>query len=241
MLRSIYTYIKIVLFAIYIEPRYWKVKRLDKADRIDEKDTILLNTSKQLAKVVLKPLKVKVEVEGKENIPKDNTPYILTPNHGSHIDIPIVFEAMDGLIGFVSKVENQKIPFFGRWIRLIYSVYIDRSSARNAVVSLNKAAEMIKAGHPQVIFPEGTRSDDGSLNEFKAGSYKLAKKAGALVIPVAIIGSYEVLKKGSMIAKSGTVKFKIFEPLDAGLDTHEMAKKTEELIAAEMKQNNKGV
>ncbi len=241
MLRSIYTYIKIALFAIYIEPRYWKIKRLDKANRIDKKDAILLKTAKQLAKVVLNPLKIKVKFEGKEHLPKDGTPYILTPNHSSLLDIPILFEVLDGLIGFVSKEENKKIPFFGRWISLIYSVYIDRSSARNAIKSLNKGAEIIKAGHPQVIFPEGTRTRDGKVLEFKAGSYKLAKKADALVIPVAITGAYDILKKGSYFVRPGTVKVKFFEPINSELDTFEMAEFTQNLIAREIEKEAKGV
>ncbi len=234
MLRTIYTYIKLFLFLLYIEPRYWKIKRLEKAGKIAEKDAILLKTSKGLAHCVLPPLKIRVTVEGKENIPKDGRPYILTPNHSSLLDIPILFEALDEVTGFVSKEENQKIPFFGRWIRLIYSVYIDRSSARNALKSLNKGVEIIKAGHPQVIFPEGTRTLDGKILEFKAGSYKLAKKADALVLPVAIIGAFDIFKKGSKFVKPGHVIVKIFEPIDSDLDTFEMAELSQNVIAKEV-------
>ncbi len=234
MLRTIYTYIRVGLFLLFVEPRYWKIKRLDKAGRIEEKDAILLKTSKQLADCVLNSLKIDVLVEGEENVPSDNTPYILTPNHSSLLDIPILFRAMDNLTGFVSKKENKKIPFVGRWISLLYSVYIDRSSARKAIASLNEGAEIIKSGHPQVIFPEGTRTLDGSLLEFKAGSYKLAKKADALVIPVAITGAYEIFKKGSRFVKPGTVTVKYFKHLNSDLETHEMAEITKSLIEKEI-------
>ncbi len=233
MLRTIYVLFRLIIFLIYIEPRYWKIKSLEKKGLIKEKDEILRKTADGFCEVVLKSANIQLNVEGSANLPKD-TPFVLTPNHSSLLDIPIILFALGDITGFVSKIENKKLPFFGRWISLIYSVYIDRSSARNAIKSLNEGAEIIKNGHSQVIFPEGTRTLDGSLNEFKAGSYKLAKKAGAKVIPVAIVGAYDLHKKGSISIKSGLVKVKFFEALDSNLDTNEMAEISQKLISEEI-------
>lgn len=237
MLRTMIAFTKVFLYLISIEPKYWKIKRLEREGRIAEKDAILMKITKDIASSVLSTLKIQVEVEGKEHIPSDGTPYILTPNHSSILDFPVLFQALDQVTGFVSKIENRKIPFIGRWISLIYSVYIDRSSPRSAVKSFNVGVEMIKSGHPQVIFPEGTRSRDGKLLEFKAGSYKLAKKAEAKVIPVAIVGIHRLSKGGKNGFKPGTVKVIFFEALDSTLDTIEMAEISQKRIAERVQES----
>ncbi len=241
MLRTLYVYFRIIVFFVIRESRYWKIKSLDKQGKIEEKDVLLLKTSQEIADCILNSAKIKVEVEGKENLPPEGEPYILTPNHSSFFDVPIILLAVGRLIGFVSKKENKKLPFFGRWVHLLYSVYIDRSSTRSAVKSLSEGAEFIKKGYPQVIFPEGTRTNDGRVQDFKAGSYKLAQKASAKVIPVSITGAFDLMKKGSFLMKPGTVKVKFFSALNPDLDTSEMALESQTLISNEVEKGVKRI
>ena len=86
---------------------------------------------------------------------------------------------------------------------------IDRSHGRQALKSLDKAAKQIAAGSSVLIFPEGTRSADGLLHEFKTGAVLLAMKAGVPIVPISFNGSYEVLPKGKLLPKSGLITIRI--------------------------------
>ncbi len=228
MLKSIYFIIRVLGFIISAEPRFWKLKSLTKAGKIAEKDQLLRQSSKQFADVVLKAAGVEVVVEGLENLPSRGTPVVFTPNHSSYFDIPIMLYAVGDIVGFVSKPENAKIPFIGKWIEESYSVYIDRTSAVHAKAALQAGAEILKQGHCQVIFPEGTRSHSGAVQTFKAGSYKLAKLSNSVVIPVAIVGAADIVQKNKINAQKVRVKF--FESLDKSLNTVEMAKRSQTII-----------
>jgi 1-acyl-sn-glycerol-3-phosphate acyltransferase len=104
---------------------------------------------------------------------------------------------------------------------------IDRSHGRQAIKSLDEAAVKIGAGTSVIIFPEGTRSPDGKLHEFKAGAMLLAIKSGVPVVPVAIIGTYEILPKGKLLMKPGKVLIRIGQPIETksygSKDKHQLA------------------
>lgn len=231
MLRAIYLIVCVFFFFLFQEPKFRKVRRLEKEGRIEEKDEIVASVMWNLATLVVKKGRLKVEVEGYENIPAKGSAYLITPNHSSLLDVPLLLYAFKRIIGFVSKKENAKLPFIGRWVTVIYSVFIDRSDSRAAIKSLNEGAKFIRSGYPQVIFPEGTRTLDGRVGEFKAGSFKLAEKAGVPVLPVAIKGGFDVMRKGRLVFKPGTVKIKIFEPIDISeMTTQEAASLVQGLI-----------
>ncbi len=230
MFKTLAFLIRVFVFLILNEKKYWKVKALTKENKIAEKDALLEKTAKSFADVVLSAARLELVVEGAENLPPKGTPVVFTPNHGSYFDIPIMIAAVPGIVGFVSKPENAKIPFIGKWIKESYSVYIDRSSAANAIEGLRSGAEILKRGHRQVIFPEGTRSRDGKLQSFKPGSYKLAKMSNSLVIPVAICGAHQIVQKSGKI-NTLTIRVKFFKALDSNLNTVEMARNAETSIS----------
>ncbi len=229
MLKLTSFLIKVLSFTISVEPRFWKVKSLSKAAKHTEKDLILRQTSKQFAEVVLQAAGVEVVVEGLENLPEKGCPVVFTPNHSSYFDIPIMLYAVSDIVGFVSKPENARIPFIGKWIKESYSVYIDRSSPALALEGLQAGVEILKQGHRQVIFPEGTRSRSGKVQPFKAGSYKLAKLSDSQVVPVAIVGAANIVQRNGKI-NAQKVRVKFFETLDKSLNTVEMAKQSQQLI-----------
>lgn len=214
MFRAIYLIICVFFFFLFQEPNFRRVKRYEKEGRIEEKDKIVASVMSGLGNLVVKKGRLNVIVEGYENIPEKGRAYLITPNHSSLLDVPLLLYAFKRITGFVSKKENAKLPFIGRWITVIYSVLIDRSDSRAAIKSLNEGAKFIRSGYPQVIFPEGTRTPDGRVGEFKAGSFKLAEKAGVPVLPVAIKGGFDVMSKGRFVFKPGTVRIRIFEPID---------------------------
>jgi len=90
---------------------------------------------------------------------------------------------------------------------------IDRDDPRKAVKSLNAAAEKIRNGASVLIFPEGTRSEDGQLLPFKPGGFHLALKSGCEIVPIAIINSREIVPKGSLRIKKGSVAMNIGRPI----------------------------
>ena len=164
------------------------------------------------ARIILAASGVKVTVAGLDNIDRGR-PYIFAANHQSQFDI----FAMQGCFAFdfrwLAKKELFQIPLFGRAMQLAGYIAIDRSHGREALKSLKEAAERIAAGTSVILFPEGTRSLDGKLHDFKSGGMVLAIKSGVPLVPVGISGTYEILPKGKLLAKPGQVIIRVGKPI----------------------------
>lgn len=137
-------------------------------------------------------LGMNVTIKGKENIP--NVPCCYIGNHTSILDIPILIDSVGKCMGFVAKKEMVKAPVLGYWMSKYNCVPLDRENAREAIKVIKKGSENIKKGYSMAIFPEGTRSKNGELMEFKKGSLKLATMAKAPIVPVAIDGAYRAFE-----------------------------------------------
>jgi len=133
----------------------------------------------------------RVAVEGSENLP-DHRNICFVSNHQGMFDIPLVLGFVGIPSGFIAKQELFKVTVLSHWMREIPCVFIDRGSARKAIESFQTSAEVIKSGHPMVIFPEGTRSKGDKMGDFHQGSLKLPAMAGATIVPLAIKGSWRV-------------------------------------------------
>jgi len=134
-----------------------------------------------------------VELSGEENLPETND-ICFVANHQGMFDIPLVLGFIAKPSGFIAKQELYKIPVLSWWMREIPCVFIDRGSARKAMESFKTSAAVIQSGHPQVIFPEGTRSRGDQMGEFHLGSLKLAYIANATIVPLAIKNTWRVLE-----------------------------------------------
>lgn len=130
---------------------------------------------------------IEIEVEGTENIPVE--PCVFISNHTSILDIPILFKTIRKPLGFIAKKEVLKLPVLGYWLEKAHCVPLDRSNAREGLKAINEGVKNIKEGFSMVIFPEGTRGKLGQVGEFKKGSFKLAIKANAPIVPVTIEGA----------------------------------------------------
>lgn len=137
-------------------------------------------------------LGMNVTIRGKENIP--NVPCCYIGNHTSILDIPILIDSVGKCMGFVAKKEMVKAPVLGYWMSKYNCVPLDRENAREAIKVIKKGSENIKKGYSMAIFPEGTRSKNGELMEFKKGSLKLATMAKAPIVPVTIDGAYRAFE-----------------------------------------------
>ena len=144
----------------------------------------------------MKLLRIRVHVSGIEKIPKD-TKVLFVSNHRSNFD-PIItwYILKKWKIAFVSKPSNFKIPFFGRIIRKCCFMPIDRENPRNAIVTINKAAKLLKKQEVSIgIYPEGTRSKNGQLLPFHNGVFKIAQKAEAAIVVLCVTGTEKISKQ----------------------------------------------
>lgn len=139
-----------------------------------------------------KAIEMNVTIKGKENIPERACCFI--GNHTSILDIPLLMDSAGRAMGFIAKKEMLKTPVIGYWMQQYHCVPLDRENARSAIKVIQQGAENIKNGYSMCIFPEGTRSKDGKLQEFKKGSLKLATKAKAPIVPVAIDRAYRAFE-----------------------------------------------
>lgn len=158
---------------------------------------------------------VRVKVEGFAHIDPQRT-YIFAGNHCSQYDIFSFQGYFPHDFRWIAKQELFRIPLFGQAMHRVGYIPIDRSRGRQAMKSLDAAAGRIAAGSSVLIFPEGTRSADGIVREFKAGAVLLAIKAGVPIVPLGFNGSYEVLPKGKLLPRSGTITIRIGAPIDTG-------------------------
>lgn len=138
---------------------------------------------------------IRLHVTGKEKIPKGKR-LLFVGNHVSNYDPIITWHAFkEWKLSFISKASNFKIPWFGRYIRRCCFMDIDRENPRNAIVTINRAAELLKSQEVSVgVYPEGTRSKTAELLPFHNGVFKIAQKAEADMAVVSVIGTEKISK-----------------------------------------------
>jgi 1-acyl-sn-glycerol-3-phosphate acyltransferase len=139
--------------------------------------------------------------------------YVVMPNHVSAVDVWAVFLAVPVPLRFIAKKQLGWIPLFGWAMRAGRFIFIDRQNASSARRSIDLAAKQIHGGRSVVIFPEGTRARAGRLGPFKKGAFHLAIGSGAEVVPVAIRGSYQVMRPGAWFIRPGRVEIEIGVPI----------------------------
>jgi 1-acyl-sn-glycerol-3-phosphate acyltransferase len=155
---------------------------------------------------------IRVNVRGLENI-DPLLPRIYMTNHQSYFDIFVLLAHLPVDFKFIMKQELMKIPLFGYATRRAGYIGITREDPRKAIASMNKAAEKIASGSSVLIFPEGTRSSDGILLPFKKGGFTLAVKSGCDIVPVAVIGSHRIVRKGSFKINKGSIELVFGKPI----------------------------
>lgn len=188
---------------------------------------------------LLKLAGVTVTVEGLENIPADR-PCVFAANHRSYYDIAIMLTQLDAPHGLVAKKEVGSIPLVRSWMKLLHCVFLDREDPRKAMGALNQAVEFVKQGYSISIFPEGTRNkgEEGSLLEFKGGAFRVATKAHAPVVPVAITGTRDLMENHHMLMHPGKVIVRILPPIETdGLSREEikaLPEQTRQMVLANL-------
>jgi len=165
------------------------------------------------SKVNLLAAGVQVHITGLENIDPRRA-YIYAPNHQSWFDIFALSAKLPVQFRWLAKEELFKIPVLGAAMSAIGYIPIDRGDRRKAFSSMNQAAEKIQKGTSIVIFPEGTRSATGVLQDFKKGGFILAIKSQQPIVPVSISGSHRILQKGDWRLNPGVILVAVGAPIE---------------------------
>ncbi len=171
--------------------------------------------------LILKTSLCSVQVFGAENLTPRPVVYAL--NHISALDIPVVYTYLPFPFRIIAKKELFRYPFMGWHLRRSGQIPIDRDNARASLRSLNRAVESLRNGMPLVVFPEGGRSENGQIQPFMSGAFWAAIKAGVDVVPMALVGTYEVLPMNSFQFRPGPIEVLVGEPIStAGLVARDM-------------------
>ncbi len=164
------------------------------------------------AKVALWANGVKVRVEGLDQIP-GRGPYIFMSNHQGSYDIFALLGHLPFQFKWLAKREIFSIPILGWAMKATGYISIDRQGGRETVKAMKAAAEKIHHGMSVAIFPEGTRSSNGSIQPFKKGGFTLAIKSQVPIVPIAISGSRGIIPKGSLKVYPGSISILIDKPV----------------------------
>lgn len=164
------------------------------------------------AKMILATAGVRVQVEGAEHIDASQ-PAVYAANHLSALDIPTLYSCIPGQFRIMAKKELFSYPFMGWHLTRSGQIAIDQGDARASLRSLNRASESLRHGMPLAIFPEGGRSPDGHMQAFMGGAFYMAIKAQAPVVPIVLVGTYELLPMNSFHLRPGKVRMIICDPV----------------------------
>ena len=171
-----------------------------------------LAVARSWAKSLVFAMRIRVTIEGLENI-DPNRNYIFVCNHLSYADTPVILSSIPVNFRFMAKKELFNIPFLGTHLRTAAHIPIDSANPREGIRSLSGGAKLIQERKMSVlIFPEGGRTE-GKLEAFREGAAYLAIKSGTAVIPMALIGTREVLPMHSKVCRGGPVTLRIGEPI----------------------------
>jgi 1-acyl-sn-glycerol-3-phosphate acyltransferase len=170
------------------------------------------------SRLILKTTGVRVSVEGLDRVTPGTT-YIFVSNHQSIYDTPVLFSALPFQLRIIAKESLSRVPVLGWHLRRGKHLFVDRKHPDRAGI-LKRWRALVSEGLSLMIFAEGTRSGDGRVARFKAGSFLLAIEAGLPIVPVAVIGTRAVMPKGRLRTEPADVRLIIHEPIQPpALDT----------------------
>jgi 1-acyl-sn-glycerol-3-phosphate acyltransferase len=164
------------------------------------------------SKLIMTTIFSPVTVTGLVNI-DTSKPHVYAVNHGSALDIPVLYANLPFQFRIAFKKELLSYPVVGWQLKRSGQVCIDQQNPSHSVSSIRAALKGLKAGLPLVIFPEGGRTPDGEIKPFLSGAFFLAIKAQVDVVPVALVGTYELLPMNTYHIKSRPVEMRVGKPI----------------------------
>ena len=175
---------------------------------------ILCKIVKSWARFIFLSSGIKTKIIGLENLDYSKN-YIFAANHSSSLDIPLMLGFIPFWLVPISKIELKWIPFLGWAMQMAGHVFVDRRNHEKAMSSIKRIKKsLINRPRSILLFPEGSRTSDGKLKRFKSGGLSLGIETKIAIVPVAIIGTYESLKKDSTSFINNLLIIKIGNPID---------------------------
>ena len=176
------------------------------------------------SQVILKTVGIRVRVEGLEHVHPSQAA-VYAANHLSAADIPVLYAHLPLQFRIMAKKELFRYPFLGWYLKRSGQIPIVYGDAHASLRSLNRACDALRRGIPLMVFPEGGRSATGELQEFMGGAFYVAIRAQMPVVPMAIVGTYELLPINSFHVMPGTVQLVIGKPIPtSGMRLRDMDK-----------------
>lgn len=161
--------------------------------------------------LILATTGVEVEVHGLERLEPGRT-YVFVSNHQSIYDIPVIFWWIPFQLRIIAKASLGRFPVLGPHLKRTGHMLVDRSRPDRTGI-FGWAGALTSKGLSLIVFPEGTRSADGRVGVFKGGSFYLAMQAGLPVVPLSIVGSRHVMRKGQLTTRPGRVTLIVHAPI----------------------------
>jgi len=162
---------------------------------------------KKSLKILFKILFIKVHSKGAENVEPNKT-YLFMSNHQSLFDIPLLEAYIPTFVRAVEALQQFKWPVYGWAIRRAGNIPIDRKNIHASIKSMKRTEKILKKGKSIIILPEGHRTLDGNLGQFKKLPFHLAKQAGVPIFPIGLSGLFRLKHKGSWLIRPRPVKIK---------------------------------
>ncbi len=209
MIRTIFVWSSIVIATLLLGIIALTAYPFDRKGRVGHR------CARLWGRVALMANGVRVRVEGLEKI-KGKGPFIFMANHQGSYDIFALLGYLPFHFKWLAKKELFSIPFFGWAMNAAGYISLDRQGTRETAEAMNQAAQRIREGMSVVIFPEGSRSPDGSIQPFKKGGFTLALKAKVPIIPISIAGSREIMPKERLRASAGEIRIRVGDPIETG-------------------------
>jgi 1-acyl-sn-glycerol-3-phosphate acyltransferase len=156
----------------------------------------------------------RIHVSGLDNLDAKQT-YLFTANHQSNIDPPLLFAYLGHDVGVLAKKELTKFPVLKQGFPLVHVIPIDRSNREAAIESTRRGATKMQQGHSLLVYPEGTRTVDGRLKEFKKGVFLMALQAGVPIVPVVVNDTRLVMRRGETKCYVHDVFVEILPPISS--------------------------
>lgn len=162
--------------------------------------------------LIMKTILSPVKVTGLDKIDTRN-PHVYAVNHASAMDIPVLYVYLPFQFRIVFKKELLAYPVVGWQLKRSGQVCIDQQKPTNSIAAIRSAVKSLKAGMPLVIFPEGGRTPDGEIKPFLPGALFLALKAQVDIVPVALVGTYELLPMDTYHIKCRRLEMRVGDPI----------------------------
>jgi len=154
----------------------------------------------------------RIRVQGVQHV-APGRPYVYMANHASLIDTPALFAYLPYPFRIMAKKSLFNVPFMGWHLRTAGHFPIDHGNPRKTATSLRRVIDGVKRGRSLAVFPEGQRTEDGELQKFEPGAFKIALKAGVPIVPVTIRGTFAMLPRTSLAPRPGRVDVILSDPI----------------------------